>query len=63
MKTFKGLALDTDIAFYQIAVMIEAGLIAQSIDNKDGTDVSDILLYQAHLYAKAAHDYAKDNNK
>lgn len=41
MKTFKGLSLEPEIAFRQIAAMIETGLIISVIDMKDHSDLSD----------------------
>ncbi|EBS2695456.1 hypothetical protein ZQ65_13935 [Salmonella enterica subsp. enterica serovar Newport] len=61
--TFKGLALEPEIAFRQIAALIEAGLIISVIDGEDKSDLSDCIFILAKLYAEAAHDYAMENGK
>lgn len=63
MKTFKGLALEPEIAFHQIAAMIETGLIISVIDMKVESDLSDCIFILAQKYAEAAHDYAMENRK
>ncbi|EMR8085673.1 hypothetical protein QBO93_001709 [Citrobacter freundii] len=63
MKTFKGLSLEPEIAFRQIAAMIETGLIISVIDIKDQSDLSDCIFHLARQYAEAAHDYAMEKLK
>ncbi|EJI9870950.1 helix-turn-helix domain-containing protein [Salmonella enterica] len=61
MKTFKGLTLEPETAFRQIAAMIEAGLIFQAIDMKDKSDTGEFILHQAQLYSKAAHNHVLES--
>ncbi|HCG2927101.1 TPA: hypothetical protein NJV01_004274 [Escherichia coli] len=63
MKTFKGLTLEPETAFHQIAVMIEAGLIISVTDIEEKSDLGDCIFYLAKQYAEAAHDYAMENRK
>lgn len=60
MKTFKGLTLKPDIAFNQIAALIEAGLIIQIADKNDNSDLSDCIFILAKQYAEAAHESAAE---
>lgn len=60
---FKGLSLEPEIAFRQIAALIEAGLIISVIDGEDKSDLSDCVFILARQYAEAAHDYAMENGK
>ncbi|EIP3426955.1 hypothetical protein LSE82_005893 [Salmonella enterica] len=53
--TFKGLALEPEIAFRQIAALIEAGLIISVIDGEDKSDLGDCIFILAKRYAEAAH--------
>lgn len=55
---FKGLSLEPEIAFYQIAALIEAGLIISVIDEEDKSDLSDCIFILAKRYAEAAHEAA-----
>lgn len=41
MKTFKGLTLEPEAAFRQIAALIKAGLIISVTDTNDKSDLSD----------------------
>lgn len=41
MKTFKGLTLEPETAFRQIAALIEAGLIISVTNTNDKSDLSD----------------------
>lgn len=52
---FKGLSLEPEIAFHQIAALIEAGLIISVIDEEDKSDLSDCVFILAKRYAEAAH--------
>lgn len=52
---FKGLALEPEIAFRQIAALIEAGLIISVIDEEDKSDLGDCIFILAKRYAEAAH--------
>lgn len=52
---FKGLSLKPEIAFHQIAALIEAGLIISVIDEEDKSDLSDCIFILAKRYAEAAH--------
>lgn len=65
MKTpsFKGLTLEPETAFRQIAAMIETGLIISVIDMEEKSDLGDCILFLAKQYAEAAHDYAMENRK
>lgn len=63
MKTFKGLTLEPETAFRQIAAMIETGLIISVIDMEEKSDLGDCILLLAKQYAEAAHDYAMENRK
>lgn len=55
---FKGLSLEPEIAFHQIATMIEAGAIISVIDLIDDSDLSDNIFYLTQKYAEAAHNHA-----
>lgn len=68
MKTFKGLTLEPETAFRQIAALIEAGLIEAGLiisvtNTNDKSDLSDCVFILARQYAEAAHDYAMENGK
>ncbi|MGF2418319.1 hypothetical protein ACQUTE_17465 [Citrobacter freundii] len=63
MQTFKGLTLEPETAFRQIAAMIETGLIISVIDIEEKSDLGDCIFYLAKQYAEAAHDYAMENRK
>lgn len=63
MKTFKGLTLESEAAFRQIAALIEAGLIISVTDTNDKSDLSDCVFILDRQYAEAAHDYAMKNRK
>ncbi|EHZ4477275.1 hypothetical protein K5X09_002617 [Salmonella enterica] len=63
LTTFKGLTLESETAFHQIAVMIEAGLIISVTDGEDHSDLGDCIFILAKQYAEAAHDYAMENGK
>ncbi|MDM3296359.1 hypothetical protein [Citrobacter sp. Cc139] len=63
MKTFKGLTLEPETAFRQIAAMIETGLIISVIDIEEKSDLGDCIFCLAKQYAEAAHDYAMENRK
>lgn len=54
---FKGLSLEPEIAFHQIATMIEAGAIISVIDLIDDSDLSDNIFYLTQKYAEAAHNH------
>lgn len=56
MKTFKGLTLEPETAFRQIAAMIETGLIISVIDIEEKSDLGDCIFYLAKQYAKAAQE-------
>lgn len=45
MKTFKGLPLEPETAFRQIAAMIETGLIISVIDIEEKSDLGDCIFY------------------
>ncbi|HIB1529917.1 TPA: hypothetical protein ACWV6C_005578 [Salmonella enterica subsp. enterica serovar Muenchen] len=60
---FKGLTLEPEIAFRQIAALIEAGLIISVTDGEDHSDLSDCIFILAKRYAEASHDYAMENRK
>ncbi|EOZ4488706.1 hypothetical protein ACQLT9_005642 [Salmonella enterica subsp. diarizonae] len=60
---FKGLTLEPETAFRQIAALIEAGLIISVTDMNDKSDLSDCVFILARQYAEAAHDYAVENRK
>lgn len=62
-STFKGLTLESETAFRQIAVMIESGLIFSAVDGEDSSDLSDCIFHLAMQYAEAAHDYARESRK
>ncbi|ENU8217518.1 hypothetical protein ACE2LV_004974 [Salmonella enterica] len=55
---FKGLTLEPETAFRQIAALIEAGLIIQVADKNDNSDLSDCVFILARQYAEAAHKEA-----
>ncbi|EAA5550912.1 XRE family transcriptional regulator [Salmonella enterica subsp. enterica] len=57
---FKGLSLEPEIAFHQIAAMIETGVIISAIDSIDDSDLSDNIFYLAKKYAEAAHNHARN---
>lgn len=63
MKTFKGLTLEPETAFRQIAVMIETGLIISVVDSEDSSGLSDCIFYVAKKYAEAAHQAEMENRK
>lgn len=63
MKTFKGLTLEPETAFRQIAVMIETGMIISVIDSEDSADLSDCIFCVAKKYAEAAHQSEMENRK
>lgn len=63
METFKNLTLEPEIAFHQIAVMIESGLIFSAVDREDSSDMSDCIFHLAMQYAETAHNYARENRK
>ncbi|HIB1551516.1 TPA: hypothetical protein ACWV58_002737 [Salmonella enterica subsp. enterica serovar Muenchen] len=52
---FKGLTLEPETAFRQIAALIEAGLIISVTDGEDHSDLSDCIFILAKRYAEAAH--------
>lgn len=58
LTTFKGLTLEPETAFRQIAALIEAGLIIQVADKNDNSDLSDCVFILARQYAEAAHKEA-----
>ncbi|EBX7643589.1 XRE family transcriptional regulator [Salmonella enterica subsp. houtenae] len=58
LTTFKGLILEPETAFRQIAALIEAGLIISVTNTNDKSDLSDCVFILARQYAEAAHDYA-----
>ncbi|EBR9315562.1 hypothetical protein D4F06_18810 [Salmonella enterica subsp. enterica serovar Muenchen] len=60
---FKGLTLEPETAFRQIAALIEAGLIISVTDINDKSDLSDCVFILARQYAEAAHDCAVENRK
>lgn len=59
LTTFKGLTLEPEAAFRQIAALIEAGLIISITNTNDKSDLSDCVFILARQYAEAAHDYAQ----
>ncbi|ECM3181868.1 hypothetical protein QB94_16755 [Salmonella enterica subsp. enterica serovar Newport] len=63
MNTFKGLTLEPEIAFRQIAAIIEAGIIISIIDNEESPDLSDGIFCIAKKYAEAAHQAQMENRK
>lgn len=63
MKTFKGLTLEPETAFRQLAVIIEAGMIISVVDSEDSSDLSDCIFYIAKKYAEAAHQAEMENRK
>lgn len=63
LTTFKGLTLESETAFRQIAALIEAGLIISVTNTNDKSDLSDCVFILARQYAEAAHDYAMENGK
>ncbi|EBZ1027023.1 hypothetical protein D7O18_20525 [Salmonella enterica subsp. enterica serovar Muenchen] len=63
MNTFKSLALEPEIAFRQIAVMIETGLIISVIDSEESPDLSDGIFCIAKKYAEAAHQAQMEDRK
>ncbi|HGG5994870.1 TPA: hypothetical protein ACJG4C_003900 [Salmonella enterica subsp. diarizonae serovar 61:r:z53] len=63
MNTFKGLTLEPETAFRQIAVIIEAGMIISVIDSEESPDLSDCIFCIAKKYAEAAHQAQMDNRK
>ncbi|MCB2245357.1 hypothetical protein KTQ81_00085 [Salmonella enterica subsp. diarizonae] len=63
MKTFKGLTLEPETAFRQIAAIIEAGLIISIIDSEESPDLSDCIFCVAKKYAEAAHQAEMENRK
>ncbi|EAA9934047.1 hypothetical protein DLB52_22275 [Salmonella enterica subsp. salamae] len=64
MKTFKGLTLEPETAFRQIAVIIEAGMIISVIDSEDSADLSDgIFCVAKKKYAEAAHQAQMEDRK
>lgn len=63
LQTFKGLTLEPETAFRQIAALIEAGLIISVTDMKEESELSDCVFVLARQYAEAAHDYAMENKK
>lgn len=58
LPTFKGLTLEPETAFRQIAALIEAGLIISVTDTNDKSDLSDCVFILAKHYAEAAHKSA-----
>ncbi|EGI5342401.1 helix-turn-helix transcriptional regulator [Salmonella enterica subsp. enterica serovar Sandiego] len=58
LTTFKGLTLEPETAFRQIAALIEAGLIISVTDTNDKSEISDCVFILAKRYAEAAHNYA-----
>lgn len=63
LPTFKGLTLEPETAFHQIAALIEAGLIISVTDGEDHSDLSDCIFILAKQYAEAAHDCAVEKIK
>ncbi|EIJ1057268.1 hypothetical protein LH751_003864 [Salmonella enterica] len=58
LTTFKGLTLEPETAFRQIAA-----LIISVTDTNDKSDLSDCVFILARQYAEAAHDYAMEKGK
>lgn len=63
MNTFKGLTLEPETAFRQIAVIIEAGMIISVIGDEESPDLSDGIFCIAKKYAEAAHKAQMENRK
>ncbi|ECO0851690.1 hypothetical protein AA073_20500 [Salmonella enterica subsp. enterica serovar Newport] len=63
MNTFKGLTLEPEVAFRQIATIIEAGMIISVIGDEESPDLSDCMFCVAKKYAEAAHQAQMDNRK
>ncbi|MDJ3787338.1 hypothetical protein LEI94_22775 [Salmonella enterica] len=63
MNTFKGLTLEPEAAFRQIAAIIEAGMIISVIDNEESPDLSDCIFCIAKKYAEAAHQAQMEDRK
>ncbi|ECT1022383.1 hypothetical protein DPO11_20430 [Salmonella enterica] len=61
---YKGLALEPEVAFLQIAVMIDAALIFSVVDREELSDTSDYILFTAKKYAEAACEaLSEEKNK
>lgn len=63
MKTFRGLSLEPETAFRQIALLLEAGVLIKETEKEDGSDIADCVFIIARQYAEAAHDCALESQK
>lgn len=63
MNTFKGLTLEPETAFRQIAAIIEAGMIISVVDSEESPDLSDCIFCIAKKYAEAAHQAQMEDRK
>lgn len=54
MKTFKGLTLEPETAFRQIAVLIKAGLIISVTNTNDKSDLSDCVFYSGQTIRRSS---------
>lgn len=63
MNTFKGLTLEPETAFHQIAAIIEAGMIISVIGDEESPDLSDCMFCIAKKYAEAAHQAQMEDRK
>lgn len=63
METFKGLPLEPEGAYQNIATLINAALLIDVTEKDDGSELSDCVLIIARQYAEAAHEAAMDTQK
>ncbi|RXI20819.1 hypothetical protein DOD04_00485 [Klebsiella michiganensis] len=63
MKTFKGLSLQPVDALQNIAAMNEVGFLLVSANDGEDIELGDAVIAFARDYAKAAHDFALENQK
>ncbi|WGE30496.1 hypothetical protein PHA77_07805 [Edwardsiella tarda] len=56
MKTFRGLSLNHNEAFLNIATLINAALLIDVTEQGDCSELSDCILIIARQYAEAAHE-------
>ncbi|MEQ5055776.1 hypothetical protein ABN154_28930 [Klebsiella michiganensis] len=63
LKTFNGLSLQPVDAFQNIAAMNEVGLLLAAANDGGDIELGDAVIAFARDYAKAAHDFALENQK